>query len=88
MQPWLALLALVGFWLAGAPGLSLLLLAAASALGAALSLRLANQLRSGTGGHAEWVRDMTTRRAAIRSPGWVVAWLLLAAGIAVGVSGG
>ena len=46
-----------------------------------LSLRLANQLQSGTGGHAEWVRDVTTRTAAIRSPGWVLSLLLVSAGV-------
>ena len=59
----------------------MVLVGAGLVLSIGLSLRLANQLQSGTGGHAEWVRDVTTRTAAIRSPGWVLSLLLVSAGV-------
>ena len=76
-----ALLACLAF--AGASWIALGLVGAGLVLSLGLSLRLANQLQSGTGGHAEWVRDVTTRTEAIRSPGWVLSFLLVSAGTLV-----
>ncbi len=87
MQPLIALICFVFSWWVGASFVSLGLVGAAGLLGLALSLRLANQLQSGTGGHAEWVRDVTSRQAAIRSPGWGLAWILLAGGGLLGLLG-
>jgi hypothetical protein len=67
----------------GASTLVMVLVGAGLVLSIGLSLRLANQLQSGTGGHAEWVRDVTTRTEAIRSPGWVLSLLLVSAGVMV-----
>lgn len=87
MLPWVALACFLLAWWADASLTSLGLLGAAGLVGLGLSLRLANQLQSGTGGHAEWVRDVTSRQAAIRSPGWVAGWLLLAAGVLLWLAG-
>ncbi|MFP6663331.1 MAG: hypothetical protein VCC00_03920 [Deltaproteobacteria bacterium] len=84
MLPLVAAALLFYFALQGAPLLAFLLLGAGFLLSVGLALRLANTLQSGTGGHAEWVRDVTVRAYAIRSPGWALAWLVVLAGAAAG----
>jgi len=74
---------LLYFALTGSSTLAMLLVGAGFVWSVGLSLRLANQLQSGTGGHAEWVRDVTTRTAAIRSPGWLLSLLLVVSGVLV-----
>lgn len=83
MLPLVAAGLLLYFALTGASALAMGLVGAGLVWSVGLSLRLANQLQSGTGGHAEWVRDVTTRTAAIRSPGWMLALLLVVAGLVV-----
>ena len=83
MLPVVAVALLIYFAFAGASWIVWLLVGAGLVVSLGLSLRLANQLQSGTGGHAEWVRDVTTRTAAIRSPGWVFSFLLVSAGVLV-----
>lgn len=83
MLPLVAAGILIYFALAGAPVLAMVLVGAGFLWSVGLSLRLANQLQSGTGGHAEWVRDVTTRTAAIRSPGWLLALVLVVLGVLV-----
>ena len=68
----------------GAPMLALLLVGSGFLLSVVLAIRLANSLRSGTGGHAEWLRDVTSRADAIRSPGWVLALGLVVVGTVLG----
>lgn len=83
MLPLVAAGILLYFALTGSSTLAMLLVGAGFVWIVGLSLRLANQLQSGTGGHAEWVRDVTTRTAAIRSPGWLLSLLLVVSGVLV-----
>ncbi len=84
MLPLVAAALLVYFAYQGASLLTFALLGAGFLLSLGLALRLANTLQSCTGGHAEWVRDVTVRSYAIRSPGWALAWLMVLAGVACG----
>ena len=71
----------------GAPTLALVLMAAGLAVHLGLVLGLARASLGGVGGHAEWVRAVSTRPRLGRSPGWLVGTLLVVAGLAVVVWG-
>jgi hypothetical protein len=49
--------------------------------------RLVRASAGGAGGHAEWVRDVSTRRRLRESPIWLLAAGLVAAGAAVSFFG-
>src|SRR5690606_33403447 len=78
-----ALVALVVFAWRGAGPLALALLTAGFVLALVLSLRVLRASVGGVGGHAEWVRDVSTRPRLARSPGWAVALAATLAGVAL-----
>ena len=45
-----------------------------------LTLRLMRATAGGVGGHAEWVRDVSTRPRMRQSPAWLVGSVLVALG--------
>lgn len=73
-----ALLALA-LWV-GAPGLGIGLLAAGLVVQLAQVVRLARVSGGGVGGHAEWVREGSTRRRLRESPVWLLGFALALAG--------
>ena len=82
----LATLVLIGYCLwHGASALGIALMVAGLVVHLALALRLARASMGGVGGHAEWVRDLSTRPRLRRSPGWLVGFVLILAGAAVAV---
>jgi hypothetical protein len=80
----LATLALIAWtlWRGGSP-LGAALMAAGLLVHLALGLRLARTTLGGVGGHAEWLRDTSTRPRLRRSPGWLAGLALILAGLAV-----
>lgn len=82
----LAALALLGLfaWLGAGP-LPLVLLAAGAGWSFVLSVRMLRASVGGVGGHAEWVRDVSTRPRLARSPAWGAAVALIASGAALGL---
>jgi hypothetical protein len=69
----------------GAPRVAIALMAAGLLVHLALMLRLARASLGGVGAHAEWVRDVATRRRLRESPAWLVGLLLILAGFAFGL---
>jgi hypothetical protein len=80
----LATLALIAVALRrGAPAVGLALLVCGLGLQLVPMLRLAAASRGGVGGHAEWVRETSTRRRLRESPLWLVGTALALAGAVV-----
>jgi hypothetical protein len=67
----------------GAPGLGAGLVAAGLVVQLAQLGRLARASAGGVGGHAEWVREASTRRRLRESPLWLLGVGLVAAGALV-----
>jgi len=72
-------------WRGGNP-LGLALLGIGVGIHVVLMLRLAHATAGGVGGHAEWVRDVSTRPRMRRSPAWLVGFALVALGAALALS--
>lgn len=84
----LVTVALLGWALwRGAPGLGVGLVAAGLVVQLAQIVRLARVSAGGVGGHAEWVREGSTRRRLRESPVWLLGAGLVAAGAAVSFFG-
>ena len=66
-------------WRTG-PTLGVAVMAAGLLVHVALVLRLGRASMGGVGGHAEWVRDMSTRPRLRRSPAWLVGLALIVLG--------
>ena len=71
----------------GAPALGVALLVAGFLVQLALTLRLLRASLGGVGGHAEWVREVSTRPRLARSPAWLLALALVLSGLAVTLLG-
>ena len=71
----------------GAPALGVALLVAGFLVQLALTLRLLRASLGGVGGHAEWVREVSTRPRLARSPAWLLAFALVLSGLAVTLFG-
>jgi hypothetical protein len=71
-------------WL-GAGFLPLALLATGAVWTFVLSVRMLRASVGGVGGHAEWVRDVSTRPRLSRSPAWGAAVALIATGAILGL---
>ena len=67
----------------GGVTLGVALMATGLAVHLTLALRLARATMGGVGGHAEWVRDVSTRPRLRRSPAWFVGLALIVAGLAL-----
>jgi hypothetical protein len=80
----LATLALIA-WTAwrGGPALAIALMAAGFLVHLALGLRMMRASMGGVGGHAEWVRESSTRPRLARSPAWLAGLVLVLAGLGV-----
>jgi hypothetical protein len=78
---------LVVAWARGGGALGLGLMAVGLAVQLALVARLARASVGGVGGHAEWVRDASTRPRLARSPVWLLGAGLVLAGLAVALLG-
>jgi hypothetical protein len=66
-------------WRDGNP-IGIALLAAGVLIHVVLTLRLVRATAGGVGGHAEWVRDVSTRPRMRASPAWLVGAALVAIG--------
>jgi len=71
----------------GAPRTAIALMAAGLLVHLVLIVRLARASMGGVGAHAEWVRDVATRRRLRESPAWLAGLLLVVAGIALALRG-
>jgi hypothetical protein len=69
----------LALWI-GAPGLGIGLLAAGLVVQLAQVARLVRASGGGVGGHAEWVREGSTRRRLRESPVWLLGCALAVAG--------
>jgi len=69
----------------GTSWLAVALMAAGFAVHLALMARFTRASLGGVGAHAEWVREVATRRRVRESPAWLVGLLLILAGLAVGL---
>jgi hypothetical protein len=76
------LLLLYCLWRGGNP-IGLALLAAGVLIHVVLTLRLARATSGGVGGHAEWVRDVSTRPRMQASPAWLIGAALVALGASI-----
>ncbi len=83
MMPLLGFALLVYCVLRGGNPLGLVLLAAGVLMHVVLALRMARASTGGVGGHAEWVRDVSSRPRLERSPAWMVGAALVAVGAAI-----
>jgi hypothetical protein len=66
-------------WQGGNP-IGVAILAAGVLTHVVLTLRLLKATAGGVGGHAEWVRDVSTRPRLRQSPAWIVGSALVALG--------
>jgi hypothetical protein len=80
-----ALVLLLLFAWSGAGPFALGFLAAGFVWTVVLSVRTLKASVGGVGGHAEWVRDVSTRPRLSRSPAWGAAVALIATGTALGL---
>jgi hypothetical protein len=71
----------------GAPRAAVALMAGGLLVHLVLILRLARASMGGVGAHAEWVRDVATRRRLRESPAWLAGLLLVIAGCALALWG-
>jgi hypothetical protein len=78
---------LAGVLWRGAPGLGVGLVVAGLLVQVAQVVRLARTSAGGVGGHAEWVREASTRRRLRESPLWLLGVGLAAAGALVSFAG-
>lgn len=82
----LATLALIVFYLwRGGATLGVVLMTAGLAVHVALALRLVRASTGGVGGHAEWVRETSTRARLRESPAGLVGLVLILAGLGVAI---
>ena len=82
----LATLVLIGYYLwrgGAAPGVALM--AGGLLVHLVLALRLLRASTGGVGGHAEWVRETSTRPRLRRSPAWLVGVALILAGLGLAI---
>jgi len=78
----LATLALIGYALwRGGSLLGIALMTAGLLVHLALTVRLGRATLGGVGGHAEWVRDTSTRPRLHRHPGWLAGVALIVGGL-------
>jgi hypothetical protein len=80
-----ALLLLAVFAWLGVGWLPLALIGSGALWTFVLSVRVLRASVGGVGGHAEWVRDVSTRPRLSRSPAWSAAVALIATGAALGL---
>ena len=82
----LATLVLIAYsvWI-GAACIGIALMVAGLLIHVALGLRLVRASAGGVGGHAEWVRESSTRPRLRRSPAWLLALALIIVGFALAV---
>ncbi len=71
-----------GLWRGGSP-LGVALMALGFVLHAWITLRLARATTDPVGGHAEWVRERSTRPRLLASPAWALGTALLLGGLAL-----
>jgi len=80
----LATLALIAYTAyRGGSALGIGLMVAGFLVHLALGLRLVRASMGGVGGHAEWVRESSTRPRLARSPAWLIGLVLILAGLGV-----
>jgi hypothetical protein len=67
----------------GGSALGIGLMAAGLLVHVALGVRMMRASMGGVGGHAEWVRESSTRPRLARSPAWLAGLVLVLAGLGV-----
>jgi hypothetical protein len=83
MLPLVTLPLIVYYLWRGGALLGVLLMSAGLVVHSLMLLRIVRATAGGVGGHAEWVRDTSTRPRLARHPAWVVGIALVVAGLVV-----